>query len=71
MLLRDSLYFLGVLAIFQVFLYLNPSQWWMWFIMILIYCLYLMILSYDEDVKDFFYKFVGIRHEDDSFNADD
>ncbi len=43
----------------------------MWFLLIISYFFYLIVLSYDEDVKDFFYKLVGIRHEDDSFNADD
>jgi hypothetical protein len=52
--------------------FLNDQvYWWMSFIMMLIGFVFFWFQSKDEEMKNMIFTMIGIRHEDDSFDAEE
>jgi len=71
LLLRDTLYYIIGVVIFIAFVYFDMVAWWSGILMLLYWLIHLIILSYNEYIRDQVYLMVGLKHEDDSFNAEE
>jgi len=71
LLLRDTLYYIIGVVVFIAFVYFDMVAWWSGILMLLYWLIHLIILSYNEYIRDQVYLMVGLKHEDDSFNAEE
>lgn len=69
--LRDLSYYILGLGGLICFLYLKDIYWWMSLILFVYSIVFFIVIIKNEIIKNKIYRFIGLTHEDDSFNADD
>lgn len=70
-LIRDSVCYAIGIALFTLFVGLDIVEWWSGILMMIYYYAYTIVLSKNESIRDSILLLVGLKHEDDSFNADE
>ncbi|KAL4459943.1 hypothetical protein ABPG74_003469 [Tetrahymena malaccensis] len=70
-LLRDSIWYCVGLSLFVIFLFENLVTWWAGIVMVCYYFSHMILQSYNETIREEMFLLVGLKHEDDLFNADE